>query len=197
MSHASTVTSFADEVKAIPGGEHLELCYSCGTCVSKCMIQQKIEPEFNPRRLLRMVMEDMKEEAFNSPTTWLCSECDLCYQACPQQIHISGVINAVKAIAVDDGKATILHTAKVNQQTCVACGLCAEACPYEAISIVQAKVPFRGMIQVAKVDPGRCMACGLCSAVCRSTSISIPDENTDDAIIGNLWDWMLLQEVED
>jgi heterodisulfide reductase subunit C len=30
--------TFAAEVKAIPGGEHLEMCYSCGTCVSKCKI---------------------------------------------------------------------------------------------------------------------------------------------------------------
>ncbi len=50
---------------AIPGGEHLEACYSCGTCVSKCLIQQKVDPEYNPRRLLRLVMMDMQEEAFN------------------------------------------------------------------------------------------------------------------------------------
>ena len=54
--------TFADEVEAIPGGEHLEMCYSCGTCVSKCMIQQKLEPEYNPRRLLRMVMMDMRKK---------------------------------------------------------------------------------------------------------------------------------------
>ena len=39
----------------------------------QCMIQQKLEPEYNPRRLLRLVMMDMREEAFQSPTTWLCS----------------------------------------------------------------------------------------------------------------------------
>ena len=55
--------TLADLVRAIPGGEHLELCYSCGTCVSKCMIQQKVEPEYNPRRLLRMVMLGMRERA--------------------------------------------------------------------------------------------------------------------------------------
>ena len=67
------------------------------------MIQQKLEPEYNPRRLLRMVMMDMREEAFKSPTTWLCSACDLCYPACPQEIHISGVIGAVKQLAVEAG----------------------------------------------------------------------------------------------
>ena len=71
--------TFVEEVKAIPGGEFVELCYSCGTCVSKCMIQEKIEPEYNPRRLLRMVVMEMRDDACESPTTWLCSSCDLCY----------------------------------------------------------------------------------------------------------------------
>lgn len=195
MNHNASVKSFADEVKAIPGGELVELCYSCGTCVSKCMIQQKVEPNYNPRRLLRLVMMEMKEEAFESPTTWLCSACELCYPACPQQIHISGVINAVKAIAVNQGKKTTLKTAVVNQQTCVACGLCVEACPYEAIKLVETKVPYRGLVQIANVDSGLCMACGLCSAVCRSTSIRIPEEYSDESLIENLWDWLQPQGV--
>jgi len=195
MNHTLSMKSFADEVKAIPGGEHLELCYSCGTCVSKCMIQQKGEPEFNPRRLLRLVMMEMKDEAFESRTTWLCSACDLCYPACPQEIHISGVINAVKAIAVNQGQKTTLKTAIVDQQTCVACGLCVQACPYDAIKLVETKVPYRGMVQIANVDPGLCMACGLCSAVCRSTSIRITEEYSDESVIENLWDWLQPQGV--
>jgi heterodisulfide reductase subunit C len=195
MSHDPVAETFADKIKALPGGEYLEMCYACGTCVSKCMIQQKGEPEYNPRRLLRLAMNDMKEEAYANPTTWLCSACDLCYAACPQEIHISGVITAVKAIAVEEGRATPIKTAQVDQQTCVGCGLCTEGCPYEAISLVEKKVPFRGMIQVAEVDAGLCMGCGLCSAICRSTSIGVPDENTDKEILDDLWSWMQRQEV--
>jgi heterodisulfide reductase subunit C len=195
MSHDPVAETFADKIKALPGGEYLEMCYACGTCVSKCMIQQKGEPEYNPRRLLRLAMNDMKEEAYANPTTWLCSACDLCYAACPQEIHISGVITAVKAIAVEEGRATPIKTAQVDQQTCVGCGLCTEGCPYEAISLVEKKVPFRGMIQVAEVDAGLCMGCGLCSAICRSTSISVPEQNTDKEILDDLWSWMQRQEV--
>ena len=110
MSHDTNTITFADQVRAIPGGENVEMCYSCGTCVSKCMIQQKLEPEYNPRRLLRQVMMDMQTEAFENPTTWLCSKCDLCYPACPQQIHISGVIGAVKQLAVEAGYTSTLPT---------------------------------------------------------------------------------------
>lgn len=196
MNDTTVNKKFVDEVKGIPGGEFVELCYSCGTCVSKCMIQDKLEPEFNPRRLLRLVMMESKEEAFTSPTTWLCTECDLCYAACPQKIHISGVIKAVKTIAIKNGDETPQRTAVVDQQTCVGCGLCEEACPYQAIEIIQTKVPYRGEVQIAKVDPGLCMACGLCSAVCRSTSIAVPEDYTDNALMDGLWNWLQRTGVE-
>lgn len=191
MSH-TTIETFADQVKAIPGGELLEMCYSCGTCVSKCMVQQKIESEFNPRRLLRLAEMDMKEEAFASPTTWLCSACDLCYVACPQQIHISGVIGAVKKLAAQSGQKTPLKTARVNEQTCVACGLCVKVCSYDAIQLIDKKVSFRGQIQVAQVDASLCMACGLCGAECRSTSIGIEEEYADAVLINKMWQWLKL-----
>ena len=195
MNDPTTFKSFAEEVKAIPGGEFVELCFSCGTCTSQCMIQQKVEPDYNPRRLLKMVMMEMRSDAYNSTTTWLCSSCDLCYPACPQKIHISGVITAVKKIAVEQNQTTVIQTAVVNQQTCVACGLCVEACPYDAIILEKTRVPYRGEIPVAKVDPGLCMACGVCSAICRSTSIKIPDDFSDEKLIDALWGWLDHQKV--
>ena len=171
MSHTTTVKTFADEVKAIPGGEHLELCYACGTCVSKCMIQQKVEPEYNPRRLLRMVMEGMREEAFASPTTWLCSECDLCYPACPQEIHISKVIAAVKKLAVEAGYTSPLTAVSVNEDLCSGCAICVMVCPYEAPSLYEKEVD--GVLdRFSRVDPNRCMGCGTCVAACPTGAIA-------------------------
>lgn len=189
MSHAVKET-FANHVRAIPGGEYLEMCYSCGTCVSKCMVQQKSDPDYNPRRLIRKAVLGLDKEAFSDVTTWLCTACDLCYPACPQKIHISGVILAVRELAKQTGKTSPVKTARVNEQTCVACGLCAEACPYEAIQLAEKKVPNRGMITVAQVDAGKCMACGLCGAVCRSTSIGIEEDFSDDTLMTGLWRWL-------
>ena len=166
-----TTNSFAAEVRATPGGEHLEACFSCGTCVSKCMIQQKIEPEFNPRRLLRLVMMDNREEAFSNPTTWLCSACDLCYPACPQEIHISDVIGAVKQLAIEAGYESPLETVTVEETQCAGCGICGMACPYEAPSLVEKLVNGK-FDRVAVVDTNKCMGCGICEAACPLGAIS-------------------------
>lgn len=167
----NTPKNFADEVRAIPGGEHLEMCYSCGTCVSKCMIQQKVEPDYNPRRLLRMVMMDMREEAFSSPTTWMCSACDLCYSSCPQEIHISSVIAAVKELAVQHGCTSPLSTVSVNEEKCSGCGICVMACPYEAPHLIEKDVDGQ-TDRFAEVDINRCMGCGTCVAACPMGAIA-------------------------
>ncbi len=189
-AHTSTQT-FADRVRAIPGGEHLEMCYSCGTCVSKCLIQQKAEPRFNPRRLLRLVMMGMEHEAFTDPTTWLCSACDLCYPACPQQIHISGVIGAVKQLAVEAGYTSPLTPARVDEAACFACGTCIEVCPYHAVERVSGLVTVPDPMahgqtlivhkEFAQVNPNLCMACGLCASSCLASCITL-DGYTDAQI---------------
>jgi heterodisulfide reductase subunit C2 len=171
VSHEPSVQTFTDQVHAIPGGEHLEMCYSCGTCVSKCMIQQKVEPEYNPRRLLRLVMMDEREEAYKSPTTWMCSACDLCYAACPQKIHISGVIGAVKQLAIQSGFSSPLDTVKVDETLCSGCGICVMACPYEAPHLIEKEIDGK-LDRIAESDVNRCMGCGTCVAACPMGAIA-------------------------
>ncbi len=55
--------------QAIPGGEMLMMCFSCGTCTSKCMIQEKLEPNYNPRRLIREAVFNFEDTAFSDETT--------------------------------------------------------------------------------------------------------------------------------
>ena len=175
MSHQPSPLdqTFAVQVRAIPGGEHLEMCYSCGTCVTKCMIQQKVEPDYNPRRLLRMVMMDMRDRAFASPTTWLCSACDLCYPACPQEIHISGVIGAIKQLAVEAGCKSPLETVSVDEALCSGCAICVMVCPYEAPHLIEKEVD--GVVdRFSEVDANRCMGCGTCVAACPLGAIARP-----------------------
>ncbi len=95
-------TTFADEVARVPGGKSLQMCYACGTCVSRCIIPWR-DPAYNPRRVFHKVILGMRHEVFEDMTLWNCTACDLCYPACPQQIHISEVIGALRQLALEAG----------------------------------------------------------------------------------------------
>lgn len=185
--------NFADRVSTSPGGEHLRLCYACGTCVSRCMVQERLEPTYNPRRLIKKAALDLETDVFADRTVWLCSACDLCFAGCPQQVHISHLLLAIRRLALAGGHTSVVPSAVVNPLTCVACGLCAAACPYEAITLQSAKV-FGREKTIAQVDPTACMACGLCGALCRSASISLAGEETNDAIMEDLRHWLQMSE---
>jgi heterodisulfide reductase subunit C len=169
------------------------MCYSCGTCVGNCPIQSTGERTYNPRRLIQKVINDLEDQAFEDRTAWLCSACDLCYPACPQKIHISGVMQAVRDLAVEAGHTTVLQTAAVNEKTCVACGLCVAVCPYDAVSLEERRIAGHTRT-LASVDPNRCMACGLCAASCRSASIEVPGAFSNETMLEEMWSW--IQETQ-
>jgi coenzyme F420-reducing hydrogenase delta subunit/NAD-dependent dihydropyrimidine dehydrogenase PreA subunit len=146
------------------------------------MIQQKVEPEYNPRRLLRLVMMDMRKEAFESPTTWLCSACDLCYPACPQEICISGVIGAVKQLAIEAGHTSPLEVVSVDESLCSGCGICVLACPYEAPHLVEKEIDGQ-MDRVSEVDKDKCMGCGTCVAACPLGAISREGVSNEEIVV--------------
>jgi heterodisulfide reductase subunit C len=153
------------------------------------MVQERLEPDYNPRRLIKKAALGLFDEAFSDPTVWLCSACDLCYAGCPQKVHISKLLLAIRRLAIEAGHASIVTPAAVNGLTCVACGLCAAACAYQAIALQPVRVLGKEKT-IAVVDPNACMACGLCGALCRSGSIGLTDANSNQALIEELTDWL-------
>lgn len=173
--------SFEHEVVAEPGGENLYRCYSCGTCASACLVR-RVDPDFNPRLILRKVMLGMREEVLTSPVVWLCSACDLCYALCPQQIHISELMQAIRNIAIREGYEPPGPFAEVDEALCSGCGMCATACPYESIQLVprptSSDAPALAMShQVAEVIKFTCMACGICAATCPTEAIRVQESS--------------------
>jgi len=190
-----THRTFRDEILAEPGGEHLLRCYSCGTCASMCLVR-RVNPEFNPRRIFEMVMLDMRDEVLSSPVVWLCSACDLCYPRCPQEIHISELMQAIRAIAIREGHQPPGPSAVVDDVLCSGCGLCETACPYGAIELVFVSAPGNGKA-VAQVDNLVCMGCGICAASCPSEAIHIEEVSREQiAIAMGAGGWFGATEVK-
>ena len=93
---------FKNEVKKIPGGERMMLCFQCGTCTADCPVSRFSET-YRPRQLLRMAQLGLKDKVLSSDQLWLCAACYTCVDHCPQDVEISSVIRALKNIAVREG----------------------------------------------------------------------------------------------
>jgi heterodisulfide reductase subunit C2 len=90
---------FKDEVAARPGAENLKKCYACGTCTAGCPVFQ-VEYEYNPRKIIRMILLGMREEVLQSKTIWLCAQCYVCSANCPQGVDFSNIMLSLREMAV-------------------------------------------------------------------------------------------------
>lgn len=94
--------TLAQEVSREPGGEGIRQCFACGTCTAGCPVR-RFNPNFNPRRVIRMVLLGMREQVLREPFVWLCATCYTCQERCPQGVRISDLMRAIKNMAVREG----------------------------------------------------------------------------------------------
>jgi heterodisulfide reductase subunit C len=91
--------SFCEELAAQPGGEHIRRCFACGTCAAGCPITE-VDPNYNPRKIIRQVLFGMRQEVLSSPLIWYCLVCYRCYARCPQKVNFTDVMRALRYLAV-------------------------------------------------------------------------------------------------
>ncbi|RKY02221.1 heterodisulfide reductase [Candidatus Poribacteria bacterium] len=93
---------FKYDVANEPGGENIMLCFACGLCTASCPVSE-IDPEYNPRKIIRMVLLGMRREVLSSDFIWLCAQCYTCQAHCPQNVNFSDVMKALRNMAVREG----------------------------------------------------------------------------------------------
>ena len=93
---------FKYEVAEEPGGENIKRCFACGLCTASCPVSD-IDPGFNPRRIIRMVLLGMRREVLSSDFIWFCIQCYTCQAHCPQNVDFSDIMKALRSIAVREG----------------------------------------------------------------------------------------------
>lgn len=84
-------------------GAELSRCIACGTCSSGCPVHAK-HPEFDPRKIIRMILMGLEEELLESGVIWLCSTCYTCLERCPQKVGCAQIITEMRNIAADKGQ---------------------------------------------------------------------------------------------
>ena len=93
---------FKDEVAEKIGLEAIKPCYTCGSCTAVCPVHEVIE-DFDPRRMIHMILLGMRKEVLSSDLIWFCCLCNSCFFVCPQQIRFSRVATELRKLAVDEG----------------------------------------------------------------------------------------------
>lgn len=97
-------SQFKYNVAAYPGGENIKLCFACGTCTAACPVSA-VDPEYNPRKIIRQVLLGMRKEVLSSPVIWRCVQCYSCTAKCPQNVKFRDVTRALREMAVAEGYA--------------------------------------------------------------------------------------------
>jgi len=95
-------TKFKYDVANEPGGGNISRCFACGLCTASCPISD-IDSEFNPRRIIRMVLLGMRKEVLSSSSIWFCIQCYTCQAHCPQNVDFSDIMKVLRSMAVREG----------------------------------------------------------------------------------------------
>lgn len=93
---------FKHDVARRHGAEQIKRCYTCGVCSASCPVGAN-NPDFDPRRLIRLVVLGQKEEVLRSPLLWYCSTCYTCQEACPEGVNFTEVCFVLKNMAAEAG----------------------------------------------------------------------------------------------
>lgn len=96
-----TSAFFREVLADMPIDSHLEACLQCGTCGGSC--PSGPDMDHTPRTLFAMIVANMREEVLRSNTPWYCVSCYYCVVRCPQDVHITDVMYALKRIAITQG----------------------------------------------------------------------------------------------
>lgn len=93
---------FAAELSRRPGGAGISKCYACGACSAVCPVMA-FKEDYDPRRLIRLILLGQKETVLRNPLIWFCAACYSCQEVCPQQVDFTELSFALRNWAVDEG----------------------------------------------------------------------------------------------
>jgi heterodisulfide reductase subunit C len=83
-----------EEIGALPGGEHINRCWQCGSCTNSCTVNA-VNPDFNPRYWIYLIRTGMESELLrDKDIIWQCVSCNKCTYACPRDVFPEGVMKA-------------------------------------------------------------------------------------------------------
>jgi len=96
------MNNFVDEVRNTPGGANVQNCLLCGSCTACCPVNE-IDDDYNPRKIMRMVLLNMEEDVLKPAEIWKCNQCHACVSHCPQDVRFADIVRALRDISIEKG----------------------------------------------------------------------------------------------
>lgn len=78
-------------------------CFACGTCTAGCPVAD-VNPEFDPRRIVRQVILGLVDDRTLAEIVWLCADCHTCQERCPQGVPVNDLIMALRNLSAKGGR---------------------------------------------------------------------------------------------
>ena len=94
--------TFRDHVIETAGEEIFD-CYQCYKCSAGCPVSYTMD--LLPHQIIRSVLFGRKEKVLSSSTIWICASCETCTTRCPNEIDIAKVMDVLRQIQCESGKA--------------------------------------------------------------------------------------------
>lgn len=79
-----------------------QICFGCGVCIGGCPVA-RVNESFHPRRLLRQLILGNIENVLMGKAIWICAQCHVCDETCPQGVGISKLIIELRNLAISLG----------------------------------------------------------------------------------------------
>ena len=84
-------------------GTSIEACYQCGKCTGGCPVASLMD--LMPNQLMRLVQLGKLDKALASTAIWHCVSCQTCTTRCPQSVDCAGVMDVLRQMSAELGKA--------------------------------------------------------------------------------------------
>jgi heterodisulfide reductase subunit C len=84
-------------------GVDLSACYQCKKCSIGCPVVGQTKA--SPFEIIRRLQLGAGEELLQTDLVWTCLSCETCYARCPNEINFAGIIDGLRALAVEKGVA--------------------------------------------------------------------------------------------
>lgn len=82
---------------------HAADCYQCGKCSAGCPMADQMD--LLPNQLVRLVQMGRLDRALQCEALWKCVSCMTCSTRCPKSVDCAGVMDALREMAAQQGKA--------------------------------------------------------------------------------------------